>query len=154
MILTGALLCLFLLSLTICRPGVKLLAVRVLELNRFLHTTIHSTTFLFFVKHFCDFRQFLLSGGLSPAIITANAGMGECYMSEGFIESGGISDDDEMERIDALIAVAAAAIDAGDYRGAVDGFRQALLHARQYLGQSHGLTEIEKTIDDVEGLLE
>ena len=75
-------------------------------------------------------------------------------MNDEIVQNCAVSGDCEIEKLDALIANATAATDSGDYRCAVDGFRQVVLHAQRYFGQSPDLTEFENTIADIEGLLD
>jgi len=60
---------------------------------------------------------------------------------------------DDFESVDKLIAAAASATDAGDYKTALAGFKQALELARGYFGENLELTELENTISEINELL-
>ena len=60
---------------------------------------------------------------------------------------------DGFESVDTLIAAAASATDAGDYKTALAGFKQALELARGYFGENLELTELENTISEINELL-
>ena len=72
------------------------------------------------------------------------------------IDKNGVDSFGEYETgaVDKLINEASAAIDDGDYRAALDGFRSALKLARQYFGDSAELTELENSIYEINKLLQ
>ena len=60
---------------------------------------------------------------------------------------------DETEAVNFLIDEASAAINAGEYRRALDGFRKALELAYNIFGESSELAELERTIAELSALL-
>jgi len=62
--------------------------------------------------------------------------------------------DTELGVIDLLISDASKAIDAGEFVAALEGFREALRHARRLFGESLEISELDKAIQDINGLLE
>jgi len=62
--------------------------------------------------------------------------------------------DAELEIIDLLIADAAEAIDAEEYLAALEGFREALRLVRRLFGDSQEISELDKTINDIDEMLE
>ena len=62
--------------------------------------------------------------------------------------------DAELGVIDLLISDASNAIDAGEFIAALEGFREALRHARRLFGESLEISELDKAIQDINGLLE
>ena len=64
--------------------------------------------------------------------------------------------DDELLAVDKMIMDAAAATDAGDFRGALNTFRcalKALKTARQYISASPELAHLEASIAEMDELL-
>ena len=62
--------------------------------------------------------------------------------------------DAELNIIDVLIADASDAIDAEEYLAALEGFREALRLVRRLFGESLEISELDKAIEDINGLLE
>ena len=62
--------------------------------------------------------------------------------------------DENLEVIDLLIADASAAIDAGEFSAALEGFREALRLARGLFGDNREMAELDKTITDINEILE
>ena len=62
--------------------------------------------------------------------------------------------DADLEALDSIIAGASAAIDAGDYSSALYGFRQAIVLARDFFGESLELAELSETVEDIERLIQ
>jgi len=59
----------------------------------------------------------------------------------------------DLEAVDEVINEAAAAIDAGEYRAALEGFRRALKMARRFFGDNAELQDLDSTISDIDELL-
>jgi hypothetical protein len=68
-----------------------------------------------------------------------------------------LTDDEAFEAgifaMDMLMADSAAAIDEGNYGAALEGFRSTLALARHLFGQQAELSELEKTIADINELI-
>ena len=61
--------------------------------------------------------------------------------------------DDQLMVVDSVIKDASAAIDAGDFHGALNGFRRALTLARSLFGDNCELATLNDTIADINGML-
>lgn len=61
--------------------------------------------------------------------------------------------DADLEAVDIVIESAAAAIDAGEYRTALEGFREALRMARRFFGDNLELENLGDAINDIGELL-
>ena len=60
----------------------------------------------------------------------------------------------ELAAVDNILDVAAAATDEGDYKGALDGFEQALEVTQRIFGDNIELTELKHKIADIHELLD
>jgi len=60
----------------------------------------------------------------------------------------------DLAAVDSMLAEAAAATDEGDYKGALEGFEQALEVTQRIFGDNIELTELKHKIADIHELLE
>ena len=74
-------------------------------------------------------------------------------MDESGSIDAGIPDVISVDAFEELLSKASAAIDAGDYSSALEGFRQALDMARRVYGENAELRELENTIKDIGSIL-
>jgi len=60
----------------------------------------------------------------------------------------------ELASVEDILSEAAAATDEGDYKGALDGFEQALEVTQRIFGDNIELTELKHKIADIHELLD
>ena len=60
----------------------------------------------------------------------------------------------ELAAVEDILTEAAAATDEGDYKGALDGFEQALEVTQRIFGDNIELTELKHKIADIHELLD
>jgi len=75
------------------------------------------------------------------------------HLDESGSIDAGIPDVISVDAFEELLSKASAAIDAGDYSSALEGFRQALDMARRVYGENAELRELENTIKDIGSIL-
>ena len=75
-------------------------------------------------------------------------------MNDDIIQNDDLSSLGELASVDEILAQAAAAIDEGDYRGALSGFEHALELTQRIFGDNIELAELKHKIADIHELLD
>ena len=70
------------------------------------------------------------------------------------VQSEDLSSLGELAAVDDMLAEAAAATDEGDFKGALDGFENALEVTQRIFGDNIELTELKHKIADIHELLD
>jgi len=70
------------------------------------------------------------------------------------VQSEHLSSLGELAAVDDMLAEAAAATDEGDFKGALDGFENALEVTQRIFGDNIELTELKHKIADIHELLD
>jgi len=78
----------------------------------------------------------------------------EFIMNDDDIKIEDLSSLGELATVDTILEEAAAATDEGDYKGALDGFEQALEVTQRIFGDNIELSELKHKIADTRELLD